>query len=187
MLNGSHTNLVAAGMVEGAETVYDCMKDERLSAFVRETMDLEILPFVSKDQASVRKFADAVLARFENPYLNHMLSSIALNSMSKWRARVLPSVLDYTAANGRCPEHLATGFAYLLFLYSKVRAEGDRFVVSLKSGDTELRDEKETLAYFAAGGSPVAFMSREDVFGMDLTTIPGFADAVKERLAHLTV
>ncbi|HBJ18717.1 MAG TPA: tagaturonate reductase [Clostridiales bacterium] len=187
VLNGSHTNLVAAGMVEGAETVYDCMKDERLSAFVRETMDLEILPFVSEDRASVRKFADAVLARFENPYLNHMLSSIALNSMSKWRARVLPSVLDYTAANGRCPVHLATGFAYLLFLYSKVRAEGDRFMVSLKSGDTELRDDKETLAYFAAGGSPVAFMSREDVFGMDLTTIPGFADAVSEKLANLNV
>lgn len=185
VLNGSHTNLVAAGMIEGAVTVYDCMKDARLSKFVKDTLNEEIIPFVSKDSTSVRAFATQVISRFENPYLGHMLSSIALNSMSKWRARVLPTFLDYVKEKGRLPEHLTTGFAYLLFLYGKIRREGERALADLPSGTVELRDEAAYLSYFADGGSPLVFMTRDDVFGMDLTTIPGFADAVSERLSRL--
>ena len=97
VLNGSHTNLVPAGLMLGAETVYDCMNDEKLSAFVERTLKEEIIPFVSDNIEATTAFADSVKERFMNPYLNHQLVSISLNSISKWRARVLPSFKDYYA------------------------------------------------------------------------------------------
>ena len=83
VLNGSHTNLVPTGLILGAETVYDCMKDEKLCAFVGSTLTNEINPFVSDNLAATTAFADSIKSRFLNPYLNHQLTSIALNSVSK--------------------------------------------------------------------------------------------------------
>ena len=91
MLNGSHTNIVPVGLLSGAVTVYDCMTNDKLKKFLNETLDEEIIPFVSDDINATKEFADSVTDRFMNPYLNHQLTSIALNSISKWRARNLPS------------------------------------------------------------------------------------------------
>ncbi len=81
VLNGSHTNLVPVGLMLGAETVFDCMKDEKLSAFVQNTLTEEINPFVSDDLTATTAFANSITGRFLNPYLNHQLTSIALNSI----------------------------------------------------------------------------------------------------------
>jgi tagaturonate reductase len=100
VLNGSHTNLVPAGLMLGAVTVYDAMTDEKLSAFVENTLKEEIIPYVSSDIAATTVFANSVKDRFMNPFLNHQLVSISLNSISKWKARVLPSFKDYYADHG---------------------------------------------------------------------------------------
>ncbi|MBP3591589.1 MAG: tagaturonate reductase [Clostridia bacterium] len=185
VLNGSHTNLVAAGIVEGAVTVYDCMKSEKLRAFVEGTLDSEIIPFVSDDTAGVRAFADSVLSRFENPYLNHLLVSISLNSISKWRARCLPSFEDYFAKHGVIAPNMTKGFSYLMYLYKSVRAEGERFIANLKSGAVEVKDDLPYLTFFANGGSVKDFMANAEIFGRDLTAIPGFLAAVTENLTLL--
>lgn len=185
VLNGSHTNLVAIGLLEGAVTVADVMNSPRLSAFVKETLSEEILPFVSEDLAATRAFADQVLSRFENPYLFHNLTSIALNSISKWKARVLPSVLDYTASRGHLPDRLMRGLAALLFLYARVRRDGDRFFVDLPSGTAELRDDVAYLSYFADGGDPVAFALRPDVFGEELSRFPALRPTLAAYLDRL--
>ena len=172
VLNGSHTNLVAAGLLLGAETVYDCMTNETLYRFFRASLE-EIVPFVSSDRSMTERFAADVEERFRNPYLNHQLTSIALNSISKWRARVLPTFRDFFAANGRIPEHLTVGFSCLMHLYRTKYAE--------------LKDDAEVLSFFASGKPLKDFLSDRNIWGEDLTAYPQFLETVTaqtERLAH---
>lgn len=172
VLNGSHTNLVAVGLLSGAETVYDCMTNETLYRFFRASLE-EIVPFVSSDRSMTERFAADVEERFRNPYLNHQLTSIALNSISKWRARVLPTFRDFFAANGRIPEHLTVGFSCLMHLYRTKYAE--------------LKDDAEVLSFFASGKPLKDFLSDRTVWGEDLTAYPQFLETVTaqtERLAR---
>lgn len=172
VLNGSHTNLVAAGLLLGAVTVCDCMTSETLYRFFRASLE-EIVPFVSPDRSMTERFAAEVEERFRNPYLNHQLTSIALNSISKWRARVLPTFRDFFAANGRIPEHLTVGFSCLMHLY--------------RTRYAELKDDAAVLSFFASGKPLKDFLSDSSVWGEDLTAYPQFFDTVTaqtERLAR---
>ena len=178
VLNGSHTNLVPAGLLLGAVTVADCMNDEKLCAFLQRTLNEEIIPFVSDDIAATKVFADSVIERFKNPYLNHQLVSISLNSISKWRARVLPSFKDYYQTYGKLPQNLVVGFSYLMALYAAVEKKENGYFVAVPSRVIELKDDLPYLTYFAAKNPIGAFMADESVWGEDLTQYAGFYDAV---------
>ena len=178
VLNGSHTNLVPMALMLGAVTVYDCMVDKKLSAFVEDTLKAEIIPFVSNDIGATTVFANSVKDRFMNPFLNHQLVSISLNSISKWKARVLPSFKDYYAQYGEIAPCLTIGFSYLMAMYSSIEKQGDKYLVQVPNRTIELKDDLPYLEYFAGGGSVVDFMSKADVWGEDLTAYAGFADAV---------
>ncbi len=185
VLNGSHTNLVPTALFLGAVTVYDCMKDDKLSAFVKTTLEKEIIPFVSDDIAATTAFADSVTERFLNPYLNHQLTSIALNSISKWKARVLPSFKDYYEKYGKVPENLAIGFSYLMALYSGVFAREDKYFVQLPTREIQLIDDKPYLDYFANNGSVEDFMSNAEIWGEDLTKYEKFVTIVTTNLEQI--
>ena len=178
VLNGSHTNLVPTALMLGAVTVYDCMVDEKLSAFVEDTLKMEIIPFVSSDIAATTAFANSVKDRVMNPFLNHQLVSISLNSISKWRARVLPSFKDCYEAYGEIPPCLTIGFSYLMALYSSIEKQDDKYMVAVPNRVIELKDDLPYLEYFANGGSVVEFMANESVWSEDLTKYVGFSDAV---------
>ena len=185
VLNGSHTNLVPAGLMLGMETVYDCMTDWRLSTFAEETLRDEIIPYVSSDTAATAAFADSVKDRFRNPFLNHLLVSIALNSISKWKARVLPSFRDYYADHGRIAPRLTVGFSYLMALYSGVERTADGYAVRLADRTVELRDEAAYLEYFAQKKPLRAFLASESVWGEDLTRYEGFYEAVAANMEKI--
>ncbi len=185
VLNGSHTNLVPAGLILGAETVYDCMKDEKLSAFVEDTLKDEIIPFVSDDIAATTVFADSIKSRFLNPFLNHQLISIALNSISKWRARVLPSFKDYYAKNGKIAPFITVGFSYLMALYSRIEKNGDKFTVKLANREVEMKDDLPYLEYFASKKSVEGFMKDVNVWGEDLTSYAGFSESVISNIEKI--
>ena len=178
VLNGSHTNLVPTALMLGAVTVYDCMKDEKLCAFVEETLKNEINPFVSSDLKATTVFANSITSRFLNPYLNHQLVSISLNSISKWRARVLPSFKDYFNAHGKLPKNLTIGFSYLMALYSSVEKQGDKYMVKVPGREIALQDDLPYLEYFADKKSIGGFMADENIWGEDLTKFAGFYDNV---------
>ena len=161
------------------------MKDEKLSAFVENTLTEEINPFVSADLAATTVFAESIKSRFLNPYLNHQLVSISLNSISKWRARVLPSFKDYYNAHGKIAPRLTVGFSYLMALYSAVEKNGDKYTVKLSKREIELKDDLPYLEYFAAKKSLGGFMSDEAVWGEDLTKYAGFYDAVLENVEKI--
>ncbi|MBQ8374211.1 MAG: tagaturonate reductase [Clostridia bacterium] len=185
VLNGSHTNLVPAGLMLGAETVYDCMNDEKLSAFVDRALKEEIIPFVSDDIAATTAFAESVKERFMNPYLNHQLISISLNSISKWRARVLPSFKDYYQKYGKIAPNLTVGFSYLMALYSSIQKNGEKYEVALKNRTVELKDDAPYLEFFANGKSIGEFMANEAIWGENLLSYAGFYDTVIEQVGAI--
>ena len=185
VLNGSHTNIVCAGMWLGAETVYDCMNDEKLVKFLNDTLENEIVPFVSNDISATKVFADSIIERFSNPFLNHQLISISLNSISKWKARDLPSFKDYYAKYGKIAPNMTIGFSYLMAVYTSLVKDGDIFKAVLPHKAVEYKDDVPYLEYFANGGCPIEFMKDVNVWGEDLTAYEGFADAVKCNLEKI--
>lgn len=185
VLNGSHTNLAPAGLWEGQSTVDGCMKDHRLRAFLLDTLDQEIVPFVSQDVDATKEFAASVLDRFENPYLNHQLTSILLNSISKWRARDLPSFQDFYHTHGRIPENLTKGFAYLVQLYRCTKRGENGYVAQLPGREIPIQDDERYLTYFQQGGTVESFLKDASIWGEDLTGYDQFLSRVEEHLSVL--
>ena len=116
ILNGAHTSMVLGAHLYGLKTVGECLKDEKVSALLRKCIFGEIIPAIG-DTEDNRKFGEAVLERFSNPFIKHMLLSIALNSVSKFRARVLPTILEYRDMFGSCPQGLTFSLAALIAFY----------------------------------------------------------------------
>ena len=185
VLNGSHTNIVPVGLWHGAITVYDCMKDAKLSKFLQDTLTEEIVPFVSNDIAATTVFAESITERFLNPYLNHLLISISLNSISKWRARDLPSFKDYYEKYGKIPARLTVGFSYLMATYMGLELKDGKFMVKLPTREVEIIDDKPYLEYFAAKKPLKDFMQDVNVWGEDLTAYKGFYETVKENVEKI--
>ena len=117
ILNGAHTSMIPYAMLNGIETVGDCMKDEKMSAFVKKCVYDEIIPTLDLPEEELRDYADNVFERFENPFIRHFCSSICLNSVSKFKVRVLPSILEYIKRKGEMPENLIFSFAKLIEFY----------------------------------------------------------------------
>ncbi len=185
VLNGAHTSLVCAALWNGSITVYDSMMDEKLSAFLDNTLG-EIVPFVSDDIKATQAFADSVKERFLNPYLNHLWISISLNTISKWRARDLPSFKDYYEAHGEIPKYMAIGFSYLMAVYTHIEKKDDGYIVKLPSREVAFLDDKPYLEYFANKGSVKEFMKDANVWGEDLTNYKNFYETVEANLEKIS-
>lgn len=177
ILNGSHTNLVPICLWYGKQTVYDCMVDLKTRKFIDESLE-EIIPFVSSDIQKTKEYANDVISRFLNPFINHQLTSIALNSVSKWKARVLPTLLDYVKSKNNLPKHLVLGFSYLVNQYMNIKEDGGSYYVDLPSRRIEVRDDVYCLDYFRNGKTIHDFMSDMSLWGVDLTRVDGFYDLV---------
>lgn len=128
ILNGSHTSLVFPSLLCGVQTVGDSLKDGQLKAFLNVCLFDYILPMLGKTDDNI-KFADAVLERFANPYIRHMWQSIALNSVSKFTARVLPTVSDYIAEKNTLPKPLVFSLACLIEYYKTNAVQDDKAAV----------------------------------------------------------
>lgn len=134
ILNGAHTSMVAGAILSGIETVGECMADKTVSEFLSKCMNEEILPTIGDNEES-RKFANDVFDRFRNPFIKHKLRSIALNSVSKFSVRVLPTILEYKEQNGVCPKVLTLSLAYLLYFYKNdIPDDSESVIEAVKSG-----------------------------------------------------
>ena len=159
ILNGAHTSMVLGAYLYGLKTVGECLKDEKVSALLRKCIFREIIPAIG-DTEDNRKFGEAVLERFSNPFIRHMLLSIALNSVSKFRARVLPTILEYRDMFGSCPQGLTFSLAALMAFYRT----------------DDANDSQEIMDFMKT--APVEdILKREDYWGQDLS--PLLADVKK--------
>ncbi len=130
VLNGAHTSIVFPALLRGLETVEDCMEDEQICAFLRECLYKYILPVIGESEENTA-FADSVLERFKNPYIKHRLQSIALNSVSKFAVRVLPTAIAYKRQHSVYPKPLVFSLAALIEYYKTSLPQDDEKAVSL--------------------------------------------------------
>ena len=155
ILNGAHTSMIPYALLSKIETVGECMKDEKMSKFVKECVLDEIIPTLDLPKDELIDYANNVFERFLNPYIKHMCSSIALNSVSKFKVRVLPSILEYIKRKGEMPKRLLFSFARLIEFYKTDMPNDDKDVMKfMKESDakTILSNEKlwgEDLSYLA--------------------------------------
>ena len=176
-LNGGHTAMTCAGLLCGLETVGQCMEDEDVSRFLHEAVYNEIIPANALPQDKLIEFSDSVMDRFRNPFVKHELMSITLNTTSKWKARVLPSLRGYTEAFHKLPKHLCFGFAANL-----------EFGVC---GRFEVKDDREVLDFFAAHKDDdveklcMAYCKETSFWGEDLSAMDGFVDALIMNIKNI--
>lgn len=151
ILNGGHTSMVLGAYLYGLETVGECLKDETVSAYLKKCIFEEIVPTLGNTETDI-SFGKAVLERFSNPFIKHMLLSIALNSVSKFQVRVLPTILEHKQAFGTYPEALTMSMAALIAFYRTDKAnDGAEIMEFMKTASVE------------------EIMKREDYWHADLT------------------
>ena len=117
ILNGAHTSLVPYALLSGFDTVKSCIDDEGMRDHVKHCVFDEIIPTLDLPKDELISYAESVIERFGNPYIKHYLSSIALNSVSKFKVRVLPSILEYIKRYGETPKTLVFSLAKLIEFY----------------------------------------------------------------------
>ena len=184
ILNGAHTAMVPLAYLAGLEAVGDVMSDPLFSKYVSQLIFDEIIPTLDLPRDELVTFAEDVQKRFRNPYIHHLLISISLNSMSKFRTRLLPQLVKYTSMNKQVPPLITAALAGLLLFYRGVR-NGEKIALS---------DSQEWIDRFAslwqkheAGEIDTTtlvktVLSQKNHWERDLTEIPGLPAAVAAAL-----
>ena len=157
ILNGAHTSLVAYALLEGFDTVKSCMEDRVMRAHAEKCVFEEIIPTLDLPRDELEAYANSVLERFSNPYIKHYWSSIVLNSVSKFKVRVLPSILEYIKRFGKMPATLIFSFAKLIDLYKTDMTNDDPAVTEFMKAHTV----KEILANNALWDTDLSFIAEE--------------------------
>ncbi len=183
VLNGAHTSSVLAGYLYGLDIVRDCMSDGLMGNFIRKVVNDEIVPQVNLPLDEVKEFANSVFERFENPFIDHALLSISLNSVSKWKARVLPSFKDYYKNNGSLPKLITFSLSALLAFYSSNDLRDDGLYAKRANGDEYIiHDDKSVLEFFAENTGKTDFIEKAcknaDFWGEDLSLYANFTQEV---------
>lgn len=191
ILNGAHTSFVPMAFQCGYDYVLDAMNDPMIKAFMQKTLYDEVIPTLTLPKDDLMAFAEAVTGRFMNPYIKHALLSICLNSVSKWRARCMPSLLVYAEKEGKLPEHLTFSLAALMSLYHGGKIV-DGKLECIRDGETyTLQDDAAVLEFFASNSSlPArqmveAFLGNESFFGSELIKVPGIVESVTTSLEDI--
>jgi len=182
ILNGAHTAMLAFSILDGKETVKEAIDAEFAGKFISDTVYNEIIPTLDLSKEELTAFAEEVFDRFRNPFLKHQLSSIALNSVAKFKVRVLPSLLQYVDDKKELPTNLTFALAALI-----------RFYQGEFNGKTlPVMDDAPVLERFKAiwstndlGEVVKATLSETSFWDQDLTQIPGLAEAVTKALKEI--
>lgn len=188
ILNGAHTSFVLASFLAGNDIVLESMEDEDVRNFMMKTIFDEVIPTLTLPQKELEDFADAVITRFNNPFVKHALLSISLNSVSKWRARCMPSFLGYVEKFEKLPSHLTFSIASLMAFYTGSEIRDNALIGHRDGKEYSIMDDAKVLEFFQDNSGKetrefvTAYLSREDFHGQDLTKVEGLVDAVTNAL-----
>ncbi len=191
ILNGAHTSFVLASYLCGNDIVLESMQDETIFDFMKATIFDEVIPTLTLPKRDLQDFAEAVITRFNNPYVKHALLSISLNSVSKWKARCMPSFLAYIEQEGKLPQHLTFSLAALMAFYTGTEIRDKALIGHRDGAEYQIMDDAFVLEFFAANSTkPVeaythAVLSNTAFWGQDLSALPGVEDAVTSYLQEI--
>ena len=177
ILNGGHTSMVLAARLYGLSTVKECLDDKIVGAFLNKTLFEEIIPTLGNTEEDIA-FGKAVLERFANPFVKHQLLSIALNSVSKFKARVLPTILEYYEQKGELPKCMTFSLAALIAFYRTDEAnDGEDIMAFMK--DASVADILKKEQYW---GRDLSFMQSEVEKYLEMMNTQGMEKAFLEVL-----
>ncbi len=191
ILNGAHTGFVLGAYLAGFDIVRDCMNDDVIRGFMNKMLYDEIVPILPLDQEDCKNFAAAVQDRFNNPFVNHELMSISLNSTSKWKARNMPSFLEYVEAHKALPPCLTMSLAaYIAFYSNDIQELNDKGLLCKRpKGNTYLiSDDRWALEFYYAHKNDTpealvhAVLTNTQMWDQDLTKVEGLEAAVVNGL-----
>lgn len=185
LLNGGHTVMVPAALLAGCTTVREAMEHPVIGRFLRRALLDEVVPTL--DAPGSAEFAEGVLDRFANPFVEHELIDITLHGTAKMKVRVVPSILRYADRFGRVPQALACGFAaHLLFLRGDLHR--DRKEAGLRVPEDGAAGRIGHLwDGLESGGPQLAERVRDvcaevELWDADLCHVPGFVLTVSRFL-----
>ena len=191
ILNGAHTSFVMGAYLAGFRIVRDCMNDPVISGFMDKVISDEIIPTLDLPKEELESFASSVKERFKNPFIDHELIAITLNSTSKWRARLLPSLKEYVNRIGHVPPCIAASFAFYIAFFSGHTLSEDGLIATGKDGDYVIKDDSSVLEFFNENQKlPLPELvhkvcSNEAFWDEDLCLIPGFEEEVVKCLTSI--
>lgn len=157
ILNGAHTSMIPYAMLEGIETVKDCMENEKMSTFVKKCVFDEIIPTLDLPKEELISYAEDVFERFNNPFIKHLCASISLNSVSKFKVRVLPSILEYIKRTDKMPENLILSLYKLIEFYKTGTPTDDEEIIKFMKE----KSIKEILQNVSFWGEDISFLYDE--------------------------
>ncbi len=182
ILNGAHTSLVPVAYLSGLRTVMDSVNDETTGRFIRKVIFDEIIPTLDLPNEELVQFANDVIERFQNPSIRHELLSIALNSVSKFKVRVLPSILEYNKRKGNLPPILVFSLAALIRFY---KGEWNEEKIPLNDSDDVLDFFKDAWNNHDKKNFVKKVLSNESFWGEDLSKVDGLIGRVEGDLERL--
>jgi len=182
ILNGAHTAMVPVAYLRGLRTVKEAIDDSFTGKFIRRSIADEIIPTLDLPRVELEEFASDVMERFQNPSIRHQLKSIALNSISKFQVRVLPSILEYHKRYGKLADNLLYSLAALILFY-----KGE-----WRDTATPVNDTPEVVAFFKnAWQEGDISLTTERVLGnqhfwkTDLRKIDGLTSVVERHMREI--
>jgi tagaturonate reductase len=182
ILNGAHTAMVPVAYLRGLRTVKDALEDSFTGDFIRRAIQEEIMPVINMPHGELQRFATDVIERFQNPYIKHELKSIALNSISKFQVRILPTLLEYVALRDELPVRLVHALAALILFYRG----------TWRGESLPVNDSPWIVSFFKAAWTSNdatlvthQVLSNAELWKTDLTQVNGLAEAVEKNLRQL--
>ncbi len=186
LLNGPHTVLSPVAFLSGIDIVRDACQHPVVGRFVRRVMMDELLPTLNLPHDELQQFAADVLERFQNPYVDHQLTSIMLNSLPKYATRDLPGLKEFVRRMGGLPQGLVLGLAAILVYYRGGRRTDGTPIVPDDAPAT-VRLVQGLWAQGSVERLVEGVLGTEAIWGEDLNLIPGLPEAVAGYVRQIDV
>lgn len=182
ILNGAHTAMVPFSLLYGNKTVKQSVDNKFTGEFIKTAVFNEIIDTLEMDRDELNNFAEEVFDRFRNPFIIHNLSSIALNSISKFKVRVLPSLLSYVKIHNKVPTNLTYAFASLIRFY---KGTWDKKPLPINDNEAIVRNFSKI--WEATDYNVVAkqVLSIKEYWGEDLTKVENLTEAITLALKEI--
>ena len=184
LLNGPHTVLSPVSYLSGVDIVRDACNHPVLGEYIRKVQFDELMQTLNLPMDELKKYGESVLERFDNPYVDHQVTSIMLNSFPKFQTRDLPGLKTYLERKGELPKGIVLGLAAIITYYKGgKRADGADIV---PNDDQQIMQLLTDL--WATGDTrkvAEGVLAADELIWKDhgnLNNIPGLTDLVVEYL-----
>ncbi|ADQ14356.1 tagaturonate reductase [Halanaerobium hydrogeniformans] len=197
ILNGAHTSTVPVAYLAGIDLVRDAVNDQLLGEFIKKAVFEDIIPTLTAGNAELEDFAAKIFERFKNPYIDHKWLDISLNSTSKFKTRVLPSIIEHIEKLHKTPKYLSFSLAALIAFYKGTEIETSQ-LKAYRNGDSYLiKDDQAALEFFAQLWSEYEnkeiklseltkkVLAAEKFWERDLTELPELEKTVVDQLKNI--